>query len=151
MSLNLTQDDLPARVHYDTSDGDHGHSVIVFVYSDGKVLTASALVLNPADWTNIEITKNCKCEYGSPPWAGKTLEELSDYYRERSHGGMGLGKFVEDVSVMIARDVEEGKKRRDAEVMKTYMPPTPKSVTKITPEDDVPMSEVLGVAEEGND
>lgn len=145
MKLELTDEQMPARVHFDLPDGSHGRSVVVYQYSDGKVLTASALVLDPESWAKAEVSSKKVDRTGSPPWAQLTADQVTDYFRERSHDGLGLGRFVEGLDEAVERERQADRRRMEESPLPPVEPVPPKSVTKILPEDDVPYEEVLGL------
>ena len=142
MSLDLKRGDLPAKVEYTTADGGHGYSIVVFMYADGKILTTSALVMDPSGWTNVEIWKNYQGQLASPPWAGKTDKELT----ERFQKGVMLGRFVPDAHAPISESAEEVEIREsfDDRVRQNSVLPTPKTIRGITDKDEVSDEEFLG-------
>lgn len=141
MKLDLSKMTLPVRVEYEIKGGGSASSLVVFQYSDGKILTASACVLDPEEW---ESAKNCRSittPVHSPEWYGKSDEELTEYFKTR---GMWPGKIVPDVHVPLSESRDEN----GVEIMSKPKDSTvPKSVTQIMPEDACSDEEAFGEKE----
>lgn len=141
MKLDLSGVTLPARVEYDHKSGKRGSSLVVFQYSDGKILTASACVLDPEEWESVERCRPITTPIPSPEWVGKSDEELTTYFKTR---GMWPGKIVPDVHVPLSESQDEAGAKA---ALKPREPVSPQSVTKITSEDDCSDEEAFGEKE----
>lgn len=133
MILNLPKKDFPVRIAFTPNDGRCSSTVAVFQYADGKILTASALVLDPADWRDAEIQHTITRPIYSPGWAGKTDAEMTNHFYTRANGM--LGKFGGQ-PITLAVGVRLGKP--------TARVCPPKSVTKIGAEDAVSDEDAFG-------
>ena len=146
MKLDLSGEILPVRLMFSrAARKGESETVAVFQYADGKILTASALVLDPAEWKEAKIGHSIRHPIHSPDWAGKSDEEVAVYVARR-----GLGKLVGDAHLPISESAEEEEIREGSakRVRQCSEPRTPKSVTKVTEDDYASDEEFLGTTEE---
>lgn len=133
MILDLSERNFPVRIRFTSNEGEYGSTVAVFQYADGKILTASALVLDPADWKTADVDYPVARPIYSPGWAGKRDEEVADYFGSRMRRALGKNKYM-PVSIAVGDDVG----KPTAEIR------SPKSVTAIGPEDACSDDEAFG-------
>lgn len=134
--FNLSEWSVPVRVRFTVGKGTYA-TIAVFQYTDGKILTASAIILDPANWAEVLWVRPLNGSIKSPPWVGRTNKELSQFFRDR--GGMGLGEFVDDLRGTVASDNERFRAeiRAEAEKAPPKKPIVPLSVTTVREEEEV--------------
>lgn len=148
MKLELTDEQLPVRINFELADGGRGHSYVVYQYADGKVLTVSALVLDPSGWVSAELRGTRHGRLLSPPWANKSSDEVMAYYNEKTTTWWP-GKVVSDVAAPISESAEEIEIREgsDERVRQASVMPIPKTIRRVTAKDEVSDEEFLGEKE----